>query len=322
MRVYDIDIVGTCNLACPSCPVGNMPNNDLALPRPKGFMKIDLFREIIAKIVREANGESRFITLFNWGEPLLHPEVDKFVNIVNEHGLSCMISTNFNVIRDLRPIVRAKPHSFRVSLSGWSADVYEKTHRNGDINLVKSNLHLLRHLMDKMRIEFSVELHFHLYKHNLKDALLCRAACQELRFAFHPIAAGLMPIEKSMKALDGGDGLADDDLQILHNLLISPKEITSLNKLFPVADCDLRSRKFAINYDGSVPLCCGVYDPTYTVADSFVELGIEELQRRRYSHSFCDTCFNYGIPSGTSQSYKEAVERLTNHRCNEAMKAL
>src|SRR5262249_38854706 len=46
--IFVIDIVGTCNLRCPTCPVGNSPE------RPKGFMDLALFERIIAKIRRES----------------------------------------------------------------------------------------------------------------------------------------------------------------------------------------------------------------------------------------------------------------------------
>jgi len=48
--VYTIDIVGTCNLRCPTCPVGNSP----AAERPKGFMPVDVFERILGKISRES----------------------------------------------------------------------------------------------------------------------------------------------------------------------------------------------------------------------------------------------------------------------------
>ena len=39
-----IDIVGTCNLKCPSCPMGNSENNNYKKPMP-----IDVFSSIIKK---------------------------------------------------------------------------------------------------------------------------------------------------------------------------------------------------------------------------------------------------------------------------------
>ena len=69
--LYAIDIVGTCNLRCPTCPVGNFPAAD----RPKGFMAPDLFERILAKIRVDAVVAEPEVWLFNWGEPLLHPQL-------------------------------------------------------------------------------------------------------------------------------------------------------------------------------------------------------------------------------------------------------
>ena len=51
--VYAIDVVGTCNLRCPTCPVGNFTAAD----RPKGFMEPELFERILDKIVAERMSE-------------------------------------------------------------------------------------------------------------------------------------------------------------------------------------------------------------------------------------------------------------------------
>ena len=46
--VYNIDIAGTCNLGCVSCPVGNMPIGTVARgTRPRGFMPFELFSNIL-----------------------------------------------------------------------------------------------------------------------------------------------------------------------------------------------------------------------------------------------------------------------------------
>jgi hypothetical protein len=54
VKVFWIDIVGTCNLRCPSCPVGNYREADFAgAVRRRGFMNFGYFREVLAKIERE-----------------------------------------------------------------------------------------------------------------------------------------------------------------------------------------------------------------------------------------------------------------------------
>ena len=51
--VYHIDIAGTCNLGCSSCPVGNTPLKTVSRgARPRGFMSFEHFSKILEKIPR------------------------------------------------------------------------------------------------------------------------------------------------------------------------------------------------------------------------------------------------------------------------------
>lgn len=43
---YFIDVVGGCNLRCPSCPVGNSPEAD----HSKGLMDVQLFKDGTAPV--------------------------------------------------------------------------------------------------------------------------------------------------------------------------------------------------------------------------------------------------------------------------------
>jgi hypothetical protein len=63
---FDLDIVGTCNLRCPSCPNGNAPE----LRSRSGIMAPRLLEAILDKALGEC--EPALVSLFNWTEPLLH----------------------------------------------------------------------------------------------------------------------------------------------------------------------------------------------------------------------------------------------------------
>src|SRR3954467_8278947 len=88
--VLDVDIVGTCNLRCPSCPVGNSPE----LRTRSGTMPLELLEAILDK----AMGECRltYVGLFNWTEPFLHPRLPEMIAAVRSRQLPCALSTNLN----------------------------------------------------------------------------------------------------------------------------------------------------------------------------------------------------------------------------------
>ena len=54
----------------------------------------------------------------------------------------------------------------------------------------------------------------------------------------------------------------------------------------------------AINADGSVALCCAVFDNKYNIADNFLEISHADLQKLKYSHPLCEECMRHGVYPG------------------------
>ena len=87
---FVIDVIGTCNLSCPSCPVGNFQEARNA----SGVMAPELLEQILKKAESECSVE--YIALYNWTEPLLHPALPKLIRTVHDHGFRCFLSSNLN----------------------------------------------------------------------------------------------------------------------------------------------------------------------------------------------------------------------------------
>ncbi|MFM2130203.1 MAG: hypothetical protein RL477_1749, partial [Pseudomonadota bacterium] len=112
-----------------------------------------------------------------------------------------------------------------------------------------------------------------------------------------PVVAFLQPIEKLVQAIEGRlDGEDRDvvDLMLDHPIL---SKILRREKLAGVTDCTLRTNMMTINHDGSVALCCGVYEAQNMLGANFLDLSHEQLQARKYRHEFCKTCFKHGLNS-------------------------
>lgn len=287
--VYSIDVVGTCNLRCPTCPVGNSPTAE----RASGFMALDLFQKILTKIIAENGSLRPEIWLFNWGEPLLHPQIGEIIQQVREAELPCHLSTNLNTERGLREVAKADPTNLKISLSGFSQDTYAMTHRRGNLNLVKANLYLLRHYLDKYRTTTRVWIGHHLYRNNHHQIEMVAALCQELGFEHHPVAAFYQPLERLVELLEGrgkGDPILDQLLEHPNSYL--PRIKASRSGRY---DCELRFNQTVINFDGSVALCCSVYDQPNMLGAHFLEHEHAELQAMKYRHPFCQTCIRHGL---------------------------
>jgi MoaA/NifB/PqqE/SkfB family radical SAM enzyme len=296
--IYSIDISGTCNLRCPSCPVGNHTQQGYGLKRKSGFMDVQMFDDILTKIGLEDSEPD--IQLYNWGEPLLHPQYAEIIKLVKDKQWYCVVSTNLSHENiDMRMVAKYLPSHFRVSLSGFYQDTYSKGHRNGHVDVVKSNLYRLHHAIIKQHgTEFlsKVEVCYHVYRDNVeKDIFMMNELCQELGYRFSPYWAVLMPLEG---VLDYIAGKAKEDMvQIANRLLISVQEGLDIAKQNPLDDCPLRSGATTINYDGSVALCCTVYDEVNTISPSFLQTPAQELQDMKYAHDLCKTCMSYNLHS-------------------------
>ncbi len=79
----NLEITNHCNLYCTICPVNT------TMQRVKGFMDPDLFRKVI-----DENSDFDFVLTFQWGEPLLHPQVFDLVRYAADKGVRAMLTSN------------------------------------------------------------------------------------------------------------------------------------------------------------------------------------------------------------------------------------
>lgn len=85
-RVY-IEITNVCNLKCSFC----LPHN-----RENRFMSFDEFKLVLDKIKPYTN----YIYLHVKGEPLLHPEVDTFIEYAYNEGFFINLTTNATLLKE------------------------------------------------------------------------------------------------------------------------------------------------------------------------------------------------------------------------------
>jgi len=299
--VYTIDISGTCNLRCPTCPVGNYSAAD----RTTGFMSLEMFRQIITKIQSEKVTDKPQVWLYNWGEPLLHPELAEIISTVKKAGLSCHLSSNLNVEKGIQALAKSNPDEIKISLSGFTQDTYSQTHKRGDIFLLKSNMYQLRYFINKYKSTSRVWVGHHLYKNNVHQMDTVKALCEELAFEYHPTQAFFQPLEKLIGFMEGK--VSPSDQTTLDNLLMEPKLNIENIKQHRSGhyDCELRFNQTVINHDGEVALCCSTYDKGGMLGLSFLEFPHETIEQKKYQHELCKQCRHHGC----DYSVTEAMDR-------------
>ena len=115
-----IEITNKCNLSCDFCP---------KTERPLKFMSLGLFEEILNKI----RGNSEYLYFHVMGEPLLHPEIDKFLELCQKHGFRVNVTTNGTLIDKVGDSIISKIalrqvnfslHSFEANINKYPIDSY------------------------------------------------------------------------------------------------------------------------------------------------------------------------------------------------------
>ena len=111
-KVY-IEITNICNLSCNFCPKTG---------RNLGFMNEEKFREIVKKVKPYTD----HIYLHLMGEPLLNPEIGKFLEIAKEYELKVNITTNGTLITKAHDILLSAPALRQVNISLHSFEANEQ----------------------------------------------------------------------------------------------------------------------------------------------------------------------------------------------------
>lgn len=312
---FDIDIVGGCNLRCPSCPVGN--SQDISVAR--GYMSPDLLEKIVRKAVSEC-GEPK-ISLYNWTEPFVHPQLPDMIRVVRSFGVRCLISTNLNIIRNIDAVLAAGPTSFRVSVSGFRQESYGVTHRRGDIERVKRNMVEVARAKRETGASARLELCYHRYLGNHDEENSMRQYAESLGFIFSPVWAYLMPLEKVLGYADGlstGVSPTNEDRRVIDSLALPLDRALEVSRKNATNRCILMDRQMALTFLGDVMLCCTVYDQSKYKLGSYLDIPLDRLQRIKADQDICAACMKVGahalaVYSNLGELDRIASENIAKH---------
>ncbi|MET4806662.1 radical SAM protein [Limibacillus sp. MBR-115] len=295
--IANIEIVGTCNLRCPACAVGNYPDGQRQLGSLGGTMQLARFEAILDKLALESPvpKEQLFVALYSWGEPLIHPKIDLLIRATKERGFQVGVSSNLNYGNHLEKMMLAEPTEVCISLSGFRQATYGRSHRGGDIEIVKSNMQRLAEIREANDLDTKIIVAYHLYRHNCgQDLFEMAELADRLRFTLNPVWALLLPLEKLLAARDGM--IAQADQETVANLLLHPDEQFAIARenLDLKGGCDLQSKRIDVDVDGAVRLCCATFERGTNIAADFLDQSLDDLHRRKERSKLCDDCMGCG----------------------------
>jgi MoaA/NifB/PqqE/SkfB family radical SAM enzyme len=277
-----IDISGACNLKCIACPRGS---GDY-FHSGSGFISLSDYRAVAEKLLKDMPMLS-YVSLFVWGEPLLHPELAEIIKINNELGIPDQISTNLNYVKNLEEIIAAKPAHLTVSCSGYGPEHYEITHTGGSWDKFSSNLHKLSELVKKYGDETVVTLFYHVNRQNVDEYPKIYALGEKLGFAVSIQSSRVFP-DYALRYAETGEMTPEAKLSESLSM-VSLDEMMTIAKENKAKFCTNGLGFPNINWDKKVFTCCNL-GPDDFIADDFLGISLDELIKRRNESDLCRRC--------------------------------
>jgi len=106
------ELTNYCDLRCPVCPTGSR-----AMKRQPQAMDVDMFE----RLMDDAGPYLLTMSLWAWGEPLLHPRLEEILRIARKHDVVTLLSTNgqhLNKPRNLEALANEPPDYLILALDG------------------------------------------------------------------------------------------------------------------------------------------------------------------------------------------------------------
>jgi radical SAM protein with 4Fe4S-binding SPASM domain len=118
------ELTNYCDLRCPVCPIGIQ-----SVERRPAAMDVGLFE----RVMEEVGPYLLTASLWNWGEPLLHPQLEEVLRVARKHPVVLLLSTNGQTLDDERvqeAVLRQPPSHLIVAIDGL-ADETNSRYRAG-----------------------------------------------------------------------------------------------------------------------------------------------------------------------------------------------
>ncbi|MCP4378679.1 MAG: radical SAM protein [bacterium] len=250
-----IDTGNVCNLHCELCPSGQREI------RTRGLMAMDVFRPVLETLGPTA----RSLHLYNWGEPLLNPDIIEMCRIASRYPGKTYIASNLNVLEpgQAEGLVSSGLDVLNVSIDGATQEGYQIYRKGGDLAVVLENL---RQIAEVRRRDRASRLHvrwqFLVHRGNQHEIEQARGIAREIgvEFKMSRIRVGLDKFDTKsiaeMARLD--DRWLPDQNGMNRYATAKPKSV-----------CSPLWNTVVVNFNGAIGPCCQVFKDSQLFSDGF-----------------------------------------------------
>lgn len=312
---FYIDIVGSCNLRCVGCP------SSIFGKRTPERMPLELFHTILDKMVSEYPAQN--VGFYNWTEPLLHPELDRFIAATKRKrsSLTTVLSSNLS-LRNIDPLFRSIDEGLDqlvVSLSGFSQETHSKYHVSGNIEVVKANVLKVSRYVANHHGKTHIDVHFLQFNDNQQEGERIKEFCGDAGVGYFPkqayYAKGVDSpgILTRLNCPPGGKISTEVDLEQ------AAKHYDEKNS----QPCDQVFDSVTMDCTGEVFLCCSRYYLDEYRIGNFLQMTPEEMLYRKVIHPECYGCRGMRRPAtATDFTRLQKALYLASRKDSAAVKRL
>ncbi|HHT9153615.1 MAG TPA: radical SAM/SPASM domain-containing protein, partial [Candidatus Hypogeohydataceae bacterium YC40] len=205
------------------------------------------------------------LRLYDWGEPLLNPELVTMIEYASARAIPAKLSTNLSLKLEESQI-RAKLSSglrkLYISCNAASSETYPIYHVGGDFHRVMENLKLLSEANKEIASPTELVWLFHVFSHNEHEVGKAQEMARTL---------GVRLEVKKMRPDMGKEifetaeeAISRDGRWLPKNSEYNLFDMEKKKPIHPRQTCDLLWTETVINWDGAVLPCCSVYSERYS----------------------------------------------------------
>jgi MoaA/NifB/PqqE/SkfB family radical SAM enzyme len=270
------------------------------------FMPPSLFAQVLKHLgdLQLLEPNNTVLTLYNWGEPLLHPHLNDILAIVQEKCMQANLSSNFmvrpHIETDVLPVIR----TLIFSISGFSQSTYGRVH-GGDLKKVLAHFNEFYEKIRTYSPKAKIFIAWHRYPFNEHEFWEAYHYFQRPGIFFKPIIAMLNDLLELLAFLEGN--LTEERLQQVEKELFMDhicRRIAYHRSKSNGFRCPAQEH-LVIDETGQLLLCCGVtrFDTAH-VLGNVLELSAAEIWARKRWDPLCKKCLSSGVARWT---YKQDV---------------
>ena len=283
-----IEIAGTCNAKCPYCAVNS--SRFTGDNRVKKYINPEDFKNAIDTLLnKNIIDKTSVIHLYNWGEPLMHPNINDILDILHKKKVFFALSSNASIMPGIKKEYFAYLDKIKISMSGFTQESYSKIHGFKLDKILKNIDRLIDMVGDKNKIE----IFFYAYQFNLKELepakeYFSRKGIQlTQRIAFFNDYARFLSYAKGTMDIDELKKVSKE------LLLYYVDDFIKLNKNYK---CSFIENQIVIDENLNYATCCILPKNHHGYKIGNINnLSKEQLIKMKSSQPVCKECYDAGI---------------------------